>query len=103
MLNDTRLIHHVPLSERDELLEMVGEQLASSVDPASEESAWLLYVGPPREETYLRTPALTMLPRTTGTTWVNEKPASTTSTHSGASAAPPPASVPQGTRAGPVE
>lgn len=34
VLNDARLIHHVPLAERDELLQVIREQLASGVDPA---------------------------------------------------------------------
>jgi hypothetical protein len=32
-LNDARLVHHVPLSERYEFLQVVGEELASNVDP----------------------------------------------------------------------
>jgi hypothetical protein len=30
-VDDVRLVHHVPLSKRNELLEIVGEQLASNV------------------------------------------------------------------------
>lgn len=42
MLNHARLIHHVPLSKRDELLEVIRKQLASGVDPANKGLARLL-------------------------------------------------------------
>lgn len=33
MFHDTGLIHHVPMPERDELLQVVGEQFPADVDP----------------------------------------------------------------------
>lgn len=38
-IHHSSLIHHVPLSERDGLFEVVGEEFASDVYPADEESA----------------------------------------------------------------
>ena len=33
VVHDVRLVHHVPLAERDELFELVCEQLAADVEP----------------------------------------------------------------------
>ena len=38
MFHDARLIHHVPMPERDELLQVVGEQFPADVDPARRRS-----------------------------------------------------------------
>jgi hypothetical protein len=41
LIHDVRLVHHVPLPERHELLEVVGEQLPTDVDAeGGGSSAW---------------------------------------------------------------
>ena len=111
MFHDARLIHHVPVSERDELLQVVGEQFPADVDPVrarslSSESADVIRVEEitkKSQTTYLLTAWLTTRPRKTGTMWVKLNPESITSAHSGGGAfGNPLASRPYGTSAGAV-
>ena len=99
------------MPERDELLQVVGEQFPADVDPVraqllSGQSADVTRVEgitKKSQTTYLLTAWLTTRPRKTGTMWVKLNPESITSAHSGGGAfGNPLASRPYGTSAGAV-
>lgn len=70
------------MPERNDLFQVVGQQLSANVDPTFQRLL-ILNFNSARHHHYLRTPEVTTEPFMIGTTWVKENPESTSNMHSG--------------------
>lgn len=80
MVHDIRLVHHIPLTKRDEFFKLISQQLASDIKPGLDQLG--LFMQGMSLDTYRFTAFHTICPLRIGMTCVKLKPESITSMHS---------------------